>query len=100
MSRRGLPRFKRRKHEQGFRADNGPDTVKVEGKTVILPKAGRVAMVEHLRFSGRINEVTVNRTGGRWFACFSVETGEPLPPVKDGPTVGRAIAKSLRKVYI
>ena len=25
----GFPRFKRRKHEQGFRADNGPDTVRV-----------------------------------------------------------------------
>lgn len=42
----GLPRLKRRKHEQGFRADNGPDTVKVEGKVVILPKTGRVMMVE------------------------------------------------------
>ena len=58
------------------------------GRTVILPRIGRVTMVEHLRFSGRIDEVTVNRTAGRWFACFSVETGEPLPPVKDGPTVG------------
>ena len=84
----GFPRFKRRKHEQGFRADNGPDTVMALGRAVILPKIGRVTMVEHLRFSGRINEVTVNRTAGRWFACFSVETGEPLPPVKDGSTVG------------
>ena len=33
----GFPRFKRRKHEQGFRADNGPDTVRVDGKVVILP---------------------------------------------------------------
>ena len=37
----GFPRFKRRKHEQGFRADNGPDTVRVDGKVVILPKIGR-----------------------------------------------------------
>ena len=34
----GFPRFKRRKHEQGFRADNGPDMVRVDGKAVILPK--------------------------------------------------------------
>ena len=40
----GLPRFKRRKHEQGFRADNGPDTVRVDGSEVIMPKIGRVAM--------------------------------------------------------
>ena len=45
-------------------------------------------MVEHLRFRGSIREVTVNRPAGRWFACFSIETGEPLPPVKDGPTIG------------
>ena len=84
----GFPRFKRRKHEQGFRADNGPDTVRVDGKTVVLPRIGRVAMVEQLRFAGRICEVTVNRTAGRWFASFSVDTGEPIPPVKDGPTIG------------
>ena len=87
--RRGFPRFKRRKHEQGFRADNGPDTVRVDGKTVLLPKAlGRVAMVEELRWTGSIREVTINRTAGKWFACFAVEEGQPVPPVKDGPNIG------------
>ena len=84
----GFPRFKRRKHEQGFRADNGPDTVRVDGKVVILPKIGRVGMVEHLRFSGSIREVTINRTAGIWFACFCVENGQEPPPLKDGPTIG------------
>ena len=86
--RAGFPKFKRRKHEQDFRADNGPHTVKVEGKAVILPKIGRVAMVEELRFHGTICEVTINRTAGSWFACFCVEDGQELPPVKDGPTIG------------
>ncbi len=81
----GFPRFKRRKHEQGFRADNGPDTVKVDGRVVILPKIGRVAMVEHLRFAGSIREVTVKRTADTWFACFCIEDGEKAPAVKDGP---------------
>ena len=84
----GFPRYKRRKHEQGFRADNGPDTVKVDGKVVILPKIGPVAMVEQLRFAGSIREVTINRTAGTWFACCCIEDGEDPPPVKDGPTVG------------
>ena len=84
----GFPRFKRRKHEQGFRADNGPDTVRVDGKAVILPKIGSVAMVECLRFSGSIREVTVNRTAGTWFVCFAMETGEVFPPYKSGDTVG------------
>ena len=84
----GFPRFKRRRHEQGFRADNGPDTVRVDGKTVVLPKIGRVEMVEELRFRGSIREVTINRTAGTWFACFCVEDGQPAPPVKDGLTIG------------
>ena len=84
----GFPRFKRRKHEQGFRADNGPDTVRVDGKAVMLPKIGRVDMLEELRWRGSIREVTVNRTAGEWFASFCVEDGEPVPPVKEGRTVG------------
>ena len=84
----GFPRFKRRRHEQGFRADNGPDTVRVDSKVVILPKIGRVAMVEHLRFRGSIREVTINRTAGAWFACFCIEDGQETPPVKSGPTIG------------
>ena len=77
----GFPRFKRRKHEQGFRADNGPDTVRVDGKTVLLPMAlGRVAMVEELRWTGSIRKITVNRTAGVWFASFCVEDGQPVPP--------------------
>ena len=84
----GFPRFKRRKHEQGFRADNGPDTVRVDGKVVILLKVGRVAMVEELRFRGSIREVTINRTAGTWFACFCIEDGQETPPVKSGPTIG------------
>ena len=86
--RAGFPRLKRRKHEQGFRIDNGPDTVRVEGKAVVLPKIGRVAMVEELRWTGSIREVTINRTAGTWFASFCIEDGQPVPPVKDGPTIG------------
>ena len=84
----GFPKFKRRKHEQGFRADNGPDTVRVDGRAVMLPKVGRVAMAERLRFSGSIREVTINRTAGTWFACFCIEDGQQVPPVKDGDTGG------------
>ena len=84
----GFPRYKRRKHEQGFRADNGPGTVKVDGRVVIVPKIGRVAMVERLRFAGSIREVTVNRPAGVWFACFCIEDGQEPPPVKDGPSIG------------
>ena len=86
--RAGFPRFKRRRHEQGFRGDNSPDTVRVDGKAVVLPKIGRVAMVESLRFAGSIREVTVNRTAGTWFAAFAIEDGQAVPPLKPGPAIG------------
>ena len=72
----GFLKFNQRRHEQGFRADNGPDTVKVNGKAVILPKIGRVAMTEQLRFHGSIREVCINRTAGTRFARFFVEDGQ------------------------
>ena len=81
-------RFKRRKHERGLRADNGPDTVKVDGRVVMLPKIGPVAMEEELRLVGSIREVTINRTAGVWSACFCIEDGQKVPPVKGGPSIG------------
>ena len=84
----GFPRFKRRKHERGFRADNGPETAKVHSKVVILPKIGRVAVVERLRFAGSIRKVNVNRAAGTWFACFCIEDGQQAPPTTDGPIIG------------
>ena len=60
----------------------------MDGKAVVLPKIGRVAMVESLRFAGSIREVTVNRTAGTWFAAFAIEDGQAVPPLKPGPTIG------------
>ena len=84
----GFPRFKRRRHEQGLRADNGPNTVRTDGRTVLLPKVRRIAMVEDLRFTGPIRKVTVNRTADVWFACFRIEDGQAAAPVTEGPTIG------------
>ena len=47
--------------------------MKVEGKTVILPRIVPVVMVGGLRFSGSIREMTVNRTTDVWFACSCIE---------------------------
>ena len=79
---------KRREDEQGFRADNGPGTVKVDGRVMILPKTGRLAMMEGLRFGGSIREATIDRAAGVWCACFCIYDEQEPPPVKDGPTVG------------
>ena len=68
------PRFEGRQSRRSFHADNGPDTIRVDGREIILPKkmGGRVEMAERLRFAGSIREVTITQDGGRWFACITV----------------------------
>ena len=74
----GFPRNKRRKHEQGFRADNGPGTVCVDGKAVILPKIGRVVMLEQLRFrliATKIAGQNAGQTYNIWRHCTQADLG-------------------------
>lgn len=96
-----------REMPEHIRSDNGPGTVQMDGKAAILPKIGRVGMVEALRSDGSIREAAINRTAGTWFACFCVEDGQRLPPAGPRPTVGvdvgvgtmATLAKALGDVY-
>ncbi len=76
----GFPKFRKRTSGCGFRADNGPGTVRLEGKTVWLPKIGGLRTREALRFDGEVVEATVKREAGRWFVCVTVATRRPLLP--------------------
>jgi len=78
----GHPKF-RAKHGrcQSYQADNGPGTVTVDRKLVVLPKIGAVKMREVLRFDGTIRKVVVKFDGRRWFACVVVES-EPAPHIE------------------
>ena len=60
----GFPRFRKRTSSSGFRADNGPGTVRMDGKTIRLPKIGPLRTREPLRFTGDVREVTVKREAG------------------------------------
>jgi putative transposase len=61
-----VPKFKKKGHNESFRADNGPDAhhpsaVRTDGKRVKLPVIGWVRMREEVRFAGRILSVTISR---------------------------------------
>ncbi len=83
----GFPRFRKRTSASGFRADNGPGTVRMDGKSIQLPKIGTLRTREHLRFDGDIAEVTVKREAGRWFACVAVRTSGTPPPARNAEDV-------------
>lgn len=54
----------------------GKSGLHVEGSRLIVPKIGPVQMTEHIRFPGKIKQVTISEQGGHWFASFLVELSE------------------------
>ena len=94
------PRFKKRKAaKQTFRADNGPGTVWTCGKTIRLPRIGKVRTREACRFEGPIRECTVKYDGVRWYAVAVCEVPEPEPR-ESGVVVGVDVGlRRLATVY-
>ena len=62
-----------------FRADNGPDTVRCDARTIHLPKIGAVRTREACRFPGPVRECTVKHDGIRWQAAVVCEMEVPEP---------------------
>jgi len=72
----GRPRFKKKgKCRAAFYVAN--DRFQVTGKTISLPRIGKVKMREALRLEGKATGATVSRTADRWFVAISVEVDVP-----------------------
>ncbi len=84
----GFPKYRKRGKHMSYTASNGRNTIRPDGRRVRLPGVGLVRMREALRFAGDITAVTVSLYGGRWYAAFTVDTGEPEPALREGGTVG------------
>jgi len=82
------PRFKKKGIHDSARFDNGPETFKVVGNRIRLPKVGWLKLREGLRFSGRPLSATVSREADRWFVSVPVEIELPTPVCKKQETVG------------
>jgi len=84
------PRFHGRNRTLAFRADNGPSTVKLAGKALLLPAkaGGTVRTKEPLRWPGQvIRECRIKEKAGRWFASVRVE----LDPAEYPHQCGRGV---------
>ena len=84
----GFPRWRKRGVHDSYQADNGRGTVRVCGRSVRLPRIGRVKMREELRFEGEITTVVVSNDGIRWYAAIGVDTKSVPPPKRQGDAVG------------
>jgi putative transposase len=69
------PKFKKKgRCRDSFYVAN--DKLRLEGKTVILPKVGRVTLCETLRWLGKIMGASVSREADHWFLALQVEVPE------------------------
>lgn len=80
------PKFKKKGRRDSFYVEN--DRFRIEGKTAILPKIGKVRLREELRFDGKIMSGVVSRTADRWFLSVQVDVGDYLKPRTANGTVG------------
>jgi putative transposase len=68
------PRFKRKgRCRDSFYVAN--DKFRIEGKSAVLPKVGRVELAEALRFTGKIMGASVSREADWW--CLAVQVEVP-----------------------
>lgn len=72
--RPGFPRFRSRHRYDSL---SFPPT-RVEGNRVSVPKLGPVRFHDYRPLAGEVQEVTIRRSCGRWWVCFSCEVG-PAP---------------------
>lgn len=86
------PKFKRKgMSRDSFRADGNttPELVtKWSGRYLKIPKIGSwIPCAEKLRFTGKVQRVTIVREADRWFAVFVVETPAIVPIVRESQAV-------------
>ncbi|CAH0146302.1 hypothetical protein SRABI118_00415 [Massilia sp. Bi118] len=71
------PRFKKKgRCTDSFYIAN--DKFRLDGKTAVLPKVGRVALREALRWPGRILGASVSREAEQWFLSVQVEVPDDV----------------------
>lgn len=83
----GYPKFKSKRNPlQSFTVAN--DRIRVDGHHLSIQKCpGSINMAEILRFTGKINAVTISLTADHWYASISVDVGDgAVEP--SGPSVG------------
>ncbi len=83
--RGGYPRYRKKRSGQSYRTMNVNDSIRMEGDTIRLPKAGKVKTVNTRAFEGRILSATVSRTvSGRYYISLQVEEEYEILPNKGG----------------
>ena len=81
----GFPRFKKKGVHDSFRLTG---SIRVNQKTVQLPRLGVTRLKEESKIEGRILSATVSREADRWFVSLNCEVELPEPEPVIGEVVG------------
>jgi putative transposase len=84
----GYPRFKGRNRFNSFEFKQFGVGAKLDGRRLKLFGIGRVPVRWHRPIEGSIKTVRILHSAGKWFACFSCEIGESVPPPRTGCAIG------------
>ena len=80
------PKFKKKGIKDSFYLSN--DAFSLNGRSVRIPRLGKVKMAETLRFEGKIQSATISCTAGKWFISISVETEDEIRENQSVSAVG------------
>lgn len=76
----GYPRFKGKGQYSSITYPQYGNGVSLHESTLTLSKIGTIKVLLHRPIEGTIKTVTVQRSAGKWYVCFSCEVEpEPLP---------------------
>lgn len=76
----GYPRFKSRRRFDSYTFPSWGDGCRMTGERLYVQGVGHLKVKLHRPLCGTIKTLTLKRTGGKWYACFSVEyDAAPLP---------------------
>lgn len=78
-----FPTYKKKSHKQSYTTNNQKCSVRIEGKTIKLPKIGFVKVKLHRQPLGEIKSVTVTKetTGKYYVSILSVVEHKPYPKI-------------------
>ena len=80
--RANYPHFKHKRGRQSFRV---PQSFRVDGDWLVIPKVSPIKMVVHRPIEGRMKHVTISRTSsGKYFASILCEVEMPQPEYQGG----------------
>jgi putative transposase len=85
--RGGYPRYKSKRSLQSYRTMNVNDSIRIDDRSIRLPKAGSVKIKNTRDFDGRILSGTISKTpSGRYYISLQEEEEYEVLPNKGGKT--------------